>query len=146
MRGLTAACLALLGVAATVSAASACTLVALPGSLALNGDKTAITSEAALGSAITVSTTLLDGPFTITVGAPAWDQWPDDFPMASATLQQRTVTLGTLNMNSAYTTGAISKSFGTQVLSAAIITLHHQITASRYPQGRYRTKTVVTCS
>lgn len=146
MRGLIAAAIAVLTAGAGAGPAAACALAALPGALALNGTKTAITSEGVLGSVVTVSTTLLDGPFTISFAAPSFDQWPDGFPMGSATLEQKTVTLGTLSMNSAYTTGAISKSFGTQVLSAVVITLHHQITASRYPQGRYRTKTVVTCS
>jgi hypothetical protein len=124
---------------------AACTLIATGGTLGLAPNGTTYTSELGLPSLVTISTTLLDGSFTITIDPPTLVQSPVGFVPIS--LEQKTVSaVSTLDLNFAYTSGQIQRTFPTQLLSAAVVTLHHRLNAASFPSGTYRTKTVVTCS
>ncbi|MGV3490868.1 MAG: hypothetical protein ACO1OG_06040 [Devosia sp.] len=140
--------LAVATVLGATGGAAACSLSigGVDAAMAFNSAAMTMSSEPGLGAVVTVGSTILDGPFRITVSAPSWVEYPTDFDPGTASLRSRHVSLGTLNINAGYDNVQHVYNFGAMLVSAAALTIHHRITAPSFEDGRYRTRTLVTCS
>ena len=110
------------------------------------GSGTVLSSEPGLGGTVTIATTILDGPFTISVSAPTWVEYPSGFDVGAATLRSKHSAIGTLGIDEPYSSNAATHNFSARLLSGAVLTIHHRIVSAGFHEGTYRTRTVVTCS
>lgn len=143
---------AALGLAMAVAPALSCSVtVGTGGTLAINGDGTALASDAGLGlpATATVLLPILSGA-NVYVSAPIRLQAPGGYNAAAETLQVRYTATGLLTppVVQPYTTSATAFPISSSLAALTVsITLHNRIVnPAGFAAGTYGTRTTITCA